>query len=157
MSSSTDLITQSPLGEARPTGAGNGQPQTLVQITRTPQAAWVPSRYNARATDDSGRLIVWNTLSGSITVFGEGQAPQVERYLTQKGYTGPLDRLGEYLSDRGIIVRKGVDEARRLQLAFGRQHYADDAAALPRPRSSRTATGTGREDRRVRSGRHCRS
>lgn len=130
MSSSTDLMTQSPLGEARPTGAGNGQPQTLVQITRTPQAAWVPSRYNARATDDSGRLIVWNTLSGSITVFGEGQAPQVERYLTQKGYTGPLDRLGEYLSDRGIIVRKGVDEARRLQLAFGRQHYADDALHL---------------------------
>src|SRR5690625_2820083 len=130
MTRSTAVMTQSPLGVAAPAAGPDRPSPTLVQLLRTPSRAWVPSRYNTRATDEQGRLVIWNTLNGSITAFEARQVPQVERYLTQKGYSGSLDRLGEYLRDRGIIVPKETDEARRLQLAFGRQHYADDALHL---------------------------
>src|SRR5688572_13877144 len=31
---------------------------------------WIPSWYNVRATAEDGRLVLWNTLSGKLTVFG---------------------------------------------------------------------------------------
>jgi len=102
----------------------------LVQLTRTAPSAWVPSRYNARARDDDGRLIVWNTFTGNISAFEPGQAAAVEELLSQKGFAGPLTGIRKYLHQRGYLVARGTSEVQRLQLAFGQQQYRSDSLQL---------------------------
>ena len=52
-------------------------PHDLAPLPEAPakptQARWVPSRYTVRATTDDGRLILWNTLNGAMSIFREGR------------------------------------------------------------------------------------
>lgn len=91
---------------------------------------WVPSRYNIRATAEDGRLVLWNSLSGKITVFKEGDRETVLRLLRKKGFEAPKVKLVSYLADRGYLVHKGADEFRQFQQLFGQQHYRTDALEL---------------------------
>lgn len=103
----------------------------LVQITPAPQAVrWIPSRFNCRTTDKDGTLIVWNTKSGSMSVFSRAQKTSVEQYLSKKGMNGPLNKLGEYLRERGFIVTEDAHEYRQFQTEFGQQHYRTDTLQL---------------------------
>lgn len=115
-----DVMRKSPLDGA----------YELVQIARTPPKGWVPSRYNTRARDEDGRLIVWNTYTSKITAFEPGQADLVEEALSQKGFTGELTGIRKYLFDRGYVVSRGTDESLRLQQSFGQQHYRTDTLQL---------------------------
>ena len=91
---------------------------------------WVPSRYNIRATAEDGRLVLWNTLSGKMTVFNSVDRDAVLDLLQKKGFEAPKEKIVEYLVERGYLVRKGVDEFRQFQQLFGQQHYRTDALEL---------------------------
>jgi uncharacterized protein len=91
---------------------------------------WVPSRYNVRATAEDGRLVLWNTLSGKITVFRSEDRESVLGLLERKGFEAPKEKVVKYLVERGYLVRKGVDEYRQFQQQFGEAHYRTDALEL---------------------------
>jgi len=91
---------------------------------------WIPSRYNVRATAEDGRLVLWNTLSGKMTVFRPEDREAVLGLLERKGFEAPKEKVVEYLVERGYLVRKGVDEFRQFQKLFGQQHYRTDALEL---------------------------
>jgi uncharacterized protein len=94
--------------------------------------SWVPSRYNMRVTAEDGRLIIWNTLRGSMSVFKAEQAQQVLKLLSSRqGFDAPLsDMLVKYLMVRGHLVKKETDEFRLFQLLYGRQQYRLDVLEL---------------------------
>lgn len=91
---------------------------------------WVPSRYNVRATAEDGRLVLWNTLSGKITVFRSEDRESVLGLLERKGFEAPKEKVVKYLAERGYLVRKGVDEFRQFQQKFGEAQYRTDALEL---------------------------
>jgi uncharacterized protein len=108
--------------------------QTACKPDSTPAADqvehWVPSHYNVRATDEQGRLILWNTLSNALSVFKPEQAPQVLALLKKQGVESRRQGLAGYLIERGYLVRKGTNEYRQFLLHFGRQHYQNDRLEL---------------------------
>ena len=91
---------------------------------------WVPSRYNVRATAEDGRLVLWNTLSGKITVFRSEDREPVLGLLERKGFEAPKEKVVKYLAERGYLVRKGVDEFRQFQQKFGEAQYRTDALEM---------------------------
>jgi len=121
------LLPRSPLdGSDPPPGSA-----PLVQIgggSRTPR--WVPSRFNVRATSGDGELVLWNSYSGSMSVFPVAQRPAVLELLAAKGFQAEASGLAGYLAERGFLVKEGTDEFRRIQLAFGQEHYRSDALEL---------------------------
>lgn len=127
MSQSPSYMQRSPLDAVAPESASTAP---LVQLTRARLARWQASRFNARAVAQDGRMVVWNTLTGSINVFEARQRSVVEQLLSRVGFDGPLTKLGEYLRDRGFIVPEGIDEGRRFQQVFGQQHYRTDMLEL---------------------------
>lgn len=58
---------------------------------------WVPSRYNVRATAEDGRLVLWNTLSGKMTVFKPEDREAVLELLHKKGFEAPKESVVGYL------------------------------------------------------------
>jgi len=91
---------------------------------------WVASRYNVRATTEDGRLLLWNTFKGTMSVFKPEQKSSIEQLLTRRGFEArPLGMI-KYLYDRGFLVKEGTDEYRRFQLGFGEQHYRTDRLEL---------------------------
>jgi uncharacterized protein len=91
---------------------------------------WVPSRYNVRATAEDGRLVLWNTLSGKISVFKPDDRERVLNLLQKKGFESPRENVVKYLADRGYLIHAGVNEFRHFQQLFGQQHYQADALEL---------------------------
>jgi len=95
-----------------------------------PSPRWRPSRYNVRATTDDGRLVLWNTLKGSMSVFNPEQAEMIKSLLRKSGLDPQPDGLAKYLFDRGFLIQEDTNEYRQVQLAFGQQHYRTDALEL---------------------------
>jgi len=100
------------------------------QSTNSPTTHWVPSRYNIRATAEDGRLVLWNTLSGKMTVFNPEDREIVLELLHKSGFEAPKEKIVGYLADRGYLIRKGVNEFRQFQQLFGQQHYRADVLEL---------------------------
>jgi uncharacterized protein len=105
-------------------------PLHLEGPSSAPSQHWVPSRYNVRATAEDGRLVLWNTLSGKMTVFKPEDCAPVLELLQKKGFESPKRSVVEYLVARGYLVRKDVDEFRQFQQLFGQEHYRTDALEL---------------------------
>jgi uncharacterized protein len=100
-------------------------------VTVTDEAEhWVPSHYNVRATDDDGRLILWNTMSNALSVFKAEQAPHIVSLLKKHGFISRKQGLAGYLIQRGYLVRQGTNEYRKFLFEFGRQHYQNDRLEL---------------------------
>lgn len=95
-----------------------------------PVQHWVPSRYNIRATAEDGRLVLWNTLSGQISVFKAEHREGIVALLRRKGFESPKEKIVKYLADRGYLVHRGVNEYRIFQRLFGQQHYRTDTLEL---------------------------
>lgn len=91
---------------------------------------WVASRYNVRASASDGRLILWNSIRGTMSVFSTAQREKVEGLLGRKGFEAPLRGAVKYLYERGFLVKEGTNEYRRIQLSFGQAHYRSDAFEL---------------------------
>ena len=92
---------------------------------------WVASRYNIQTTTEDGRLIVWNTFKGAISIFPAEQRDTIKALLTKRGGEGKKGKnLIGYLADRGFLVAEGTNEYRLFQQAFGYTQYRQDALEL---------------------------
>lgn len=121
-------MSASPLDRAPHPPAGDGP--ALVQLRGRPRARLVPSRFNARTVGDDGRLILWNTFTGAVSVFKPRDRARVVAALARTGVREPLDRMGEYLSRRGFLVREGAGEMDQFRYHFARRHWRQDALQL---------------------------
>ena len=101
-------------------------PSSLVQLQYRPRDRWVPSRFNARTVGEDGRLILWNTLTGTISSFAPKDRERVLERLAPAGVSAPLDQTGEYLSNRGFLVREQMDELGLFRYRFAQQHWRSD-------------------------------
>src|SRR5829696_351484 len=91
---------------------------------------WIPSRYNIRATTPDGRLVLWNSYRGTMSVFNASQKSRIEALLSQNGFEARQTGIVKYLFERGFLIKEGTDEYRRIQLGFGQQHYRTDVLQL---------------------------
>lgn len=98
--------------------------------TAEKRGVWVPSRFNVRAVTDDGRLVVWNSLTGAMSVFRASQRSSMEALLSRKGFEAKPTGIVEYLLKRGFLVQEGTDELRRVRLGFGQQQYRNDILQL---------------------------
>lgn len=106
-------------------------PASLVQLRGMKKNHWVPSRYNARASNEEGSLILWNTYTGTMNVFKGKDIAGVDKLLRdQQGFVGELKGLAKYLYERGYLVSKDTNEYRRFQLMAGQQQYRSDIMEL---------------------------
>ena len=105
-------------------------PETAPPVSEPEADHWVPSRYNIRARTEDGRLVLWNSYTGSMVVFPAAQREAIESLLVKKGFEAPLEGVVEYLYDQGFLIRKNTDEFRRIQHKFGQTHYRTDTLEL---------------------------
>jgi uncharacterized protein len=117
----TNILKQSPLDR---------RASAPVVPTQPGMKHWVPSRYNIRMNSPDGRLVIWNTLRGSMSVFKADQSAEIVGLLGQKGFQAPEQDLVKYLVDRGILLEKGSNEYRQFQMLFGREQYRADVLQL---------------------------
>lgn len=126
LSRKLNILQRSPLDANPPTPAAGDPDGAADREARH----WVPSRYNVRARTEDGGLVVWNSLTGTLSAFPDSQRETVEAHLRRPGCVARREGLVEYLCDRGLLVERGTDEYRRMRLAFGQQHYRTDLLEL---------------------------
>lgn len=117
-----NILQQSPLDVCPP------EPELASGEPRAQQ--WVPSYYNVRATAEDGRLVVWNSLRGAMSVFKPEQGPRIVDLLKREGFEAREEGLVKYLVERGFLVKKEANEYRQFQLLFGQQQYRSDVLEL---------------------------
>ncbi|MGC9293038.1 MAG: radical SAM protein [Acidobacteriaceae bacterium] len=105
-------------------------PAGLVQIAAPAPRRYRPSRFNARTSTEDGRLVLYNSFTGNICVLPVASVSDAGRYLSRAGAAGPLDKLGEYLLQKGYIVESTVDEEQRWDLRYGMQQFRPDILEL---------------------------
>lgn len=105
-------------------------PNSLVQLRYGREPHWIPSRFNARAVGEDGRLILWNTFSGAISAFRARDCDAVLKLLSPKGTNDVNGRLGEYLRLRGFLVRDEANELERFRYAYARGQWRSDILEL---------------------------
>lgn len=91
---------------------------------------WSPSRFNARAVDADGKMIVWNSRTGNISVFEPEKAPLIDRALRQTGFSARRAGIVEYLNERGYIHSSREDESQAIDYEVSRQHHRQDVLHL---------------------------
>ena len=125
LTSKLNILQRSP-HDASPcsNGTSNGASQKPARVR------WLPSRYTIRAVSEDGRLVLWNTKSGSMNLFEADQRPQIETLLKRSGVVAERKGLIKYLHQRGYLIREEVDEYQQVELAFGQQHYRTDVLEL---------------------------
>ncbi len=106
------------------------KPLAASQPAAAGMTKWVPSHYNIRAVTGDGRLVLWNTYRGTMSVFEPEQRATIEAMLKRRGFEAESEGIVKYLFDRGFLVKEGTDEYRRFQLGFGQQHYRTDTLQL---------------------------
>lgn len=118
-------LERSPLDDAPPTLT------PLVTIGDHSKPRWVASRFNIRATTEGGRLVLWNSYSGSISAFEPDQKETILNLIRPRNrFQAKNEGIVKYLADRGYLVRENTDELRRVQYAFGQEHYRTDTLEL---------------------------
>jgi uncharacterized protein len=119
LASKLNILQQSPYDS-------QSAPEPLPQETAS-TVRWSPSRYNIRVVAEDGRLVLWNSFSGTMSVFAAKQRQAIQTLLSQKGFSAKPEGIVKYLSARGFLVKEGTDEYRKVQVGFGLQHYRTDA------------------------------
>lgn len=119
-------MTQSPL-DRKPVGPAE---PLLVQLRVKPKQRWVPSRYNARTVGDDGRLILWNTFTGAISIFQPKDRDDILAALSPKGQALPLSKAGQYLEKRGFLVPDTVDEMVQFRYKYAQEQWRTDTLQL---------------------------
>lgn len=105
----------------------------MVQGT-APLKNYKPSRFNAHTTAPDGSIILYNTYSGHCCVFPPKGTASVRRYLSQRGFEGTLDQVGEYLLKAGYLVDTSENEFMNWDLAYGVQHFRQELPLSNTPR-----------------------
>jgi uncharacterized protein len=119
-----DFLKYSPFDKQ--TTNGNG----LVQLEGFQEIDFVPSRYNAHTQAPDGTTILWNSCAGTINRFGPETKHKLAEALSQQGFRGRMQGLTKYLFDRGFLIKRGIDEYRRVEALIGEQHYRTDVLEL---------------------------
>ena len=91
---------------------------------------WVPSRYNVRAMAEDGRMVLWNSLSGSMNAFDADKVPLLTKALRKPGFEARKTGMVKYLVDRGYLVEAGTDEFRTFQHRYASQQFRTDILQL---------------------------
>lgn len=107
-------------------GAAASAVVPLVQLGYQRGQRWVPSRYNARTVADDGRLILWNTLSGAISIFSARDRDRVLDALDVEGVRAPLGKAAEYLGQRGFLVTEQTSELDLFRYRFAHDQWRHD-------------------------------
>jgi len=102
----------------------------LPDLRSSIRQRFVPSRYNARATGSDGRLILWNTLSGAVSVIPPELRPMAVARLRRNGLAAPLDEAGEYLARHGYLVPHDVDELEKFRHRYEQDQWRTDVLQL---------------------------
>jgi uncharacterized protein len=79
---------------------------------------------------DDGRLVLWNTFTGAVSVFKPRDHARVLAALSRAGMREPLGRVAQYLSRRGFLVPEGAPELDHFRYRFARQHWRQDVLQL---------------------------
>ncbi len=98
--------------------------------TIRPPNTYKPSRFNAHTTGPDGTLILYNSFTGHRCGIPPAAAQLANRYISQVGAPGPLDRVGEYLLKKGYIVEESVDENARHDIRYSRYQFRTDMLEL---------------------------
>lgn len=121
----SDEKISSPLASAQPCC-----PTQLKHLHGTDHQL-VPSPYNARTKAPDGRLVLWNSKTGAISVFSAAQCAIVEAMLSKSGIPANFHiELSDYLRSRGFLVHASSDQYSTFQYSFGKQHYRSDVMEL---------------------------
>lgn len=126
LSSKLNVLRESPHDLNSPSDHAAAPPD--AESSATPR--WVPSRYTVRAATIDGRLVLWNTFSGELSVFPQQARSRIEGMLRPDGIEGRRKGAIEFLAERGFLIPAGTNEYQRFQYAFGRQHHATDRLQL---------------------------
>ena len=123
-----NVLNRSPLDAEEATSvAENGKDQ---RSEGDETIEWKPSRFNARAKDDDGELIIWNSRTGNISVFEPEKAHIIERALSQQGFSSRREGVVKYLHERGYILRADADESRAVNYEIQQQQHRSDILHL---------------------------
>lgn len=122
----TRAMFASPLdGAAEPPPCG-----APVQISKPAVQRWKPSRFNARASTSDGRLILWNTLSGCVSVFHARHVDDVVERITPNTTCAHDDALRRYLVRQGFLVEADKDEIAKFRYLYGQEQWRQDTLEL---------------------------
>ena len=102
------------------------EPPPVAGLEEEARKTWVPSRYNIRATTEDGRLVLWNTFRGSMSVFGAHQVDKIVAMLSQKGFEAKSQGIVKYLVDRGFLIKSNENEYRQVEVAINQQQFRTD-------------------------------
>jgi uncharacterized protein len=105
-------------------------PAPLAQLRYTPQNRWVASRFNARTVGGDGRMLLWNTYTGSVAEMLPEHRERALELLTGDGVREPFDNFAQHLVSRGFLVPEGLDEVSRFRMLFGQQHWRSDTLQM---------------------------
>jgi uncharacterized protein len=105
-------------------------PASLVQLRYRPRTRWIPSRFNARTVGDDGRVLLWNTYSGTVSAFDARHREEVLALLSPQGCSEPLGKVGEYMTKRGFLVRAGTNELNKFRYQYMQQQGRQDVLQL---------------------------
>jgi uncharacterized protein len=105
-------------------------PEAPGEAAEDETSRWVSSRYTVRATTGDGRLILWNSFHGTMSVIRPELKAPVEALLAKKGFAARPRGIVKYLLDKGFLVKEGTDEYRRIQIGFGKAQYRSDRLEL---------------------------
>ncbi len=84
----------------------------------------MPSRFNVHTYTDSGELLVYNSYTGAILSFSDGEQPEVLAAL-KDGIVAQGSSVTAHLLASGILVPAHVDEFMRAKLLYQSSHRTD--------------------------------
>jgi len=112
LSHKLNILERSPLDDQpQPEGP---EPAAAVE------GQWVASRFNVQATTEDGRLVLWNTFWGAMSVFPATARNEVRGLLKRTGVEVGSNGIAGYLTKKGFLVQEQADEYRTFQLRAGR-------------------------------------
>jgi uncharacterized protein len=97
-----------------------------MELRGKAQVRWVPSRYNARTTAEDGRLVLWNTYTGTVSAFAATDADRIASRLSAAGLTDATDATAAYLIKRGYLVRDDLNELDKFRYRYARDQWRTD-------------------------------
>jgi len=122
LSHKLNILERSPLDDQpQPEGP---EPAAAVE------GQWVASRFNVQATTEDGRLVLWNTFWGAMSVFPATARNEVRGLLKRTGVEVGSNGIAGYLTKKGFLVQEQADEYRTFQLRAGRHLYRQDTLDL---------------------------
>ncbi|GAX91223.1 radical SAM/SPASM domain-containing protein [Effusibacillus lacus] len=86
---------------------------------------WVPSRFNAYSTADSGDLILYNSYTGAIVSVPPAEKEEALAALKRTGVSGNPSKTALQMIESGFLVPDQLDEKLRAKYLHQTQHRTD--------------------------------